>query len=146
MCLICKWVDFLEFCGFNLLLCLKSSKGVCILYDFLICGLKTRDQYYCRETVNCNFPLWRLPMPEKRAVASRRKEWKSISANSFLTSPRRLGRSRDWAESIWSETLTAHRCKSRTVTARRCKSRTLKAHRCKSRTPTSRRCKNRTLT
>ena len=39
-----------------------------------------------------------LPMPEVLTRASCRKDWKRISAESFLMSPRRPNRSREWIE------------------------------------------------
>ena len=47
--------------------------------------------------------LTSLPMPELLPWASRRKDWKWISAESSLMSPRRSYRSRDWTEVDWTE-------------------------------------------
>ena len=48
-----------------------------------------------------------LPMPELLTRASCRKDWKKISAESFLMSRRRSNRSRDWTELI--ERFSSHR-------------------------------------
>ena len=83
----------------------RSSSGSAFVFwvDSFAPGETTgRDQQ--RKCWIDNVKEWTfLPIPELLMMAFRRKDWKGISAESSLSSPRRPNRSRDWTELDWTE-------------------------------------------